>query len=234
VPKLSDEEMPAMNLSNKKAPYLVMIDTPEDGRLYLRYPLVSFNYNPAICVFGGRIVPCYVNPDSLNGANVFSHGSEAVCKRHRELLGIRVALEIMWEVWQGLLDKHGAANEIGLQIDIVETLRGPSLGAFAMIEKSGKLGSNGVPQKASDYLRNVMAFAHWGAIWKLRKPGKSRLANGGRKPGKIHWEYSAFLINQICGKSFPDLNKRQWTAFTGSTLSKLIERAVKLDVKAGC
>lgn len=198
---------------------MAMIDTPEGERYYFLAPVPPGIYSPAIGIMRGVIRPCYVIPDRLGSGSVYSEGSLKVCKRLRELLGIRAALGIMAKVWRGVLVTHpGACDDLPRQERLAKALTGSPEAAFALIEKSGVLGTAGMPMTAPDYVRNVLALAHWKAIWQLRNRRNEKT------PGGLCWEAAAAMMNQVCHEAFPDWQERQWKDFTASTLKSLMDR----------
>lgn len=202
-----------------KQPAMAMIDTPEAGRFYFIPPVPPGVYSPAIRLFRGVIRPCYVIPSQLGSGSVYSEGKERVCKRLRELQGIREALGMMVELWQGVLDSHpGAHDDLPKQERLAKCLVGPPEAAFALIEKSGILGRADMPKKAPDLIRNVMALAHWKAIWQIRKRRRNS------DPGGLAWDAAAALVNEICHEAFPDWQDREWRDFTGNTLKSFADR----------
>jgi len=206
-----------------QSPELAMIDTPEDGSFYLLPPVNLDGYNPAIRVHAGEIFPCYVVPSRIGG--VFSQGGRQAVRRWRELEGIQHALEIMGAVWSGLLKSYpGASDDLARQKNLAEGLMGPPDISFALIEKSGARGKSRVPKKAAFIQRNVMALAHWGAIWEIREVAKSKTVDGGPRPGAIHWKEAAALMNRICHEKMPESRGAQWTGFTPRSLEKLADR----------
>ncbi len=205
------------------SPALAMIDTLEDGRFYLLPPVAPGIYSPAIRIHAGGIFPCYVVPSQLGG--VFSEGERQVVRRWRELLGIQHALEIMGAVWSGVLKSFpGASDDLSRQEKLAEGLLGPPDISFALIEKSGALGKSGVPKKAALVSRNVMALAHWKAIWQIRKVAKIKNKDGGDSPGAIQWKEAAALMNRICYERLPESRGTQWKGFTPRSLEDLAER----------
>ncbi len=220
-----------MNSSNK--PVIAMIDAPDGGRFFFALPVHPTVYNPSIAVIRGVIRPAYVIPSHLGVRSVYSEGSARVCKKHREMAGIRAALGILVRVWNGVIENHpGACDDVSKQGRLAQCLTGSPEAAFAMIEKSGVLGNEGLPKYAPDLVRNVLALAHWGAIWQLRHKGKGRLLDGSVKPGGLHWSAAAAVMNQLCAEAFPDIEIRQWKDFTGTTLKGLMDRYL-LDPASG-
>ena len=203
----------------KSAPLMAMIDTPTGERYYFIAPVPPGIYSPAICLIRGVLRQCYVIPGRLGIGSVYSEGSERVWKRHVELKGIHAALQIMTKLWEGVLKFHpGACDDLPQQERLAKSLTGPPEAAFALIEKSGTLGTDGMPSKASNLYRNVMALAHWKVIWSIRKCRRES------DPGGLAWNAAATMMNRICHEAFPDRKDRQWEDFTASTLKSLADR----------
>lgn len=228
-------------MNSAARPWLAIIDSPDGVRQYFIPPVRAGSYNPTIAVFSSdpksvshrarhgikarAIRPAYVIPDRLGVGSIYGEGSREVSKRYRELLGFRAALEIMGAVWLGLLDAHSAHDDIDTQREIAEALTGPPLAAFAMIEKSGKLGRDLVPKRAADFVRNVLALAHWKAVWSLRNPRKGTMADGSPMPGGIAFKEAAEFLNAICDEAFSDLvERKEWKRFTAQNLQALADR----------
>ena len=205
-----------------------MIDSTNDGRFYFLPPLLPETYSPAIRVYRGVIRPCYVNPSLLGEGIVYSEGSQAVCKRSRELQGIRAALELMGKVWAGIL-KSKMPCDMKRQMDIASDLTERPNAALSYIKESGVLGTKGGLKYATDYYRNVMALAYWGALFKLR----NRMKKAGKltdSPGGWAYNEAANLMNALCRESCPDTVGWGHVDFTGNALKGLIDRAL-LDPK---
>ncbi len=199
-----------------------MIDTPEAGRFYFLLPLPPDVYSPAIRIFRGVIRPCYVIPARLGAESIYSEDSEKVCKRRRELMGIRAALQLMGNVWTGVLESQSPCD-LKKQMALAQDLTDRPYAALSYIKMSGVIGTRGGLKYPSDYLRNVMALAHWGGLWKVR----NRMKKAGKFtdfPGGWAFDESANLINDLCREAFPDAEAWGWVDFTGPALKSLIDR----------
>lgn len=199
-----------------------MIDTSEAGRFYFLLPLIPDVYSPAIRIFRGVIRPCYVIPARLGVGSVYSEGSEKVCKRHRELMGIRAALQLMGKVWTCVRQSQNPCD-LEKQMALAQDLTERPYAALSHIKASGIIGTKGGLVYPSDYLRSVMALAHWGALWKVR----NRMKKAGKltdSPGGWAFNESAKLMNDLCREAFPDAEAWGWVDFTGTALKGLIDR----------
>lgn len=199
-----------------------MIDTPDAGRFYLLPPVPPEVYSPALRIFRGVIRPCYVVAANLGGGSIYSEGSHEVCKGRRELLGIRAALELMGKVWAGILESKSPCD-LKRQMDIAHDLAERPNAALSYVKESGVIGTKGGLVYASDYYRNVMALAHWGALFKLR----NRMKKAGKltdSPDGWAFDEAAKLMNAVCREACPDAVAWRWVDFTGTALKGLIDR----------
>lgn len=194
---------------------MAIIDVPNGDRLYLLCPVVAGVYQPAILVTAGLIRPSYVVPDLLGVGCTYSEGSQKAVNARRETKSIQMALRLMTTVWGGILDVHpGSRDNVKQQERLAEDLRRSPEAAYALIEKSKMLGSEGVPKKPEDYVRNVYALAYWKGIIRIRKADFRGQAKG------LAWSAAARALNDVCHRAIPDWEEWRWRDFNGKSLEK--------------
>lgn len=151
---------------SRNEPVMGMFETVDGGRVYMLCPVPPQVLRPALICRSGRIQIGYVVAGTLGKNTIYSEGSEATVRRHPSTHGFYEALNMMDMVWDAITSHRGPLDLAG-EKRIADSLKVPET-LLSYIEGSKVSGKKGGFRSGLDYLRNVVALAHWFIVVSIR------------------------------------------------------------------
>jgi hypothetical protein len=212
-------------------PVLLLFSWPDGSHLIFTFGEWGRVFRPCLVVSNNRIRIDFRVPGNYPAGAVCRTVNKVAIARYGKWDGIRESLKLLDVVWDGVLESEGAGDNIGMQRQLVATIKGnPSL-AVNYFKRSGRIfNEKGGCKVPGNVMRNAFALAHLGAIRLWRKPFKKpgRKPAGGAGDGDVKlgyfipWETCASMMNWIAQHAFPQEHSEGiWQAFTGATLKAL-------------